>query len=40
MSVCVIAIEAARIAVKIPIPATTTIASGALAKIGLARATR
>src|SRR5215203_2157423 len=40
MSVCVIAIEAARIAVKIPIAATTTITSGAAAKMGFARATR
>ena len=40
MSVWVIAIDAARIAVKMPIPATTTITSGALAKIGFARATR
>ena len=40
MSVWVIAIEAARMAVKMPIAATTTIASGDAAKIGLARATR
>ena len=40
MSVWVIAIEAARIAVKMPIPATITMTSGAAAKIGLARATR
>ena len=40
MSVWVNAIEAARIAVKMPIAATTTIASWAWAKIGLARATR
>ena len=40
MSVWVIAIEAARIAVKMPIAATTAIASGALAKIGFVRATR
>ena len=40
MSVWVIAIDAARIAVKMPIAATTTIASGALANSGLARATR
>ena len=40
MSVWVNAIEAARIAVKMPIAATTTIASGAWANIGLARATR
>ena len=40
MSVWVMAIEAARMAVKIPMPATTTMVSGALAKIGLARATR
>src|SRR5262245_33735497 len=40
MSVWVIAIEAARIAVKTPIAATTTMTCGALAKIGLARATR
>src|SRR3954454_9541804 len=39
MSVWVIAIEAARIAVKIPIAATTVMTSGAIAKIGLARAT-
>jgi len=40
MSVWVNAIEAARIAVKMPIAATTTIESGALAKSGFARATR
>ena len=40
MSVWVIAIEAARMAVKIPIPATITSADGAEAKIGLVRATR
>src|SRR5215208_5606677 len=40
MSVWVIAIDAARMAVKMPIAATTTMTSGALAKIGLARATR
>ena len=40
MSVWVKAIEAARIAVKMPIAATTTIAPGAAPKIGLARATR
>ncbi len=40
MSVCVIAIEAARMAVKIPIAATTTIASVADANRSLARATR
>ena len=40
MSVWVIAIDAARMAVKMPIPATTTMTSGALAKIGFARATR
>ena len=40
MSVWVSAIVAARIAVKAPIPATTTITSGALAKSGMARATR
>src|SRR4051794_20762528 len=40
MSVWVIAIDAARIAVKIPIAATTTIASPPAAKIGFVRATR
>ena len=40
MSVWVIAIDAARIAVKMPIAATTTSADGAWAKIGLERATR
>ena len=40
MSVWVIAIDAARMAVKMPIAATTTSASGAWAKIGLVRATR
>ncbi len=40
MSVWVNAIEAARIAVKMPIAATTTIVSWALANSGLARATR
>src|SRR4051794_7710905 len=40
MSVWVIAIEAAKMAVKMPIAATTTSASGAWAKIGLLRATR
>jgi hypothetical protein len=40
MSVWVIAIDAARIAVKIPIEATSTSAPGAWAKIGLVRATR
>ena len=40
MSVWVIAIEAARMAVKMPIAATTTRASDAYAKIGLVRATR
>src|SRR4029078_1515923 len=40
MSVWVNAIDAARIAVKMPIAATTTIASGAWAKIGLVRAMR
>jgi hypothetical protein len=40
MSVCVNAIDAARIAVKMPIAATTTIASWAWANSGLARATR
>ena len=39
MSVWVIAIEAARMAVKMPIPATTTMTSGADAKIPFARAT-
>src|SRR6478736_2453438 len=40
MSVWVIAIEAARIAVKMPIPATRAMTCGALAKIGFARAMR
>ena len=40
MSVWVKAIEAARIAVKMPIAATTTMTPGAWAKIGFARATR
>ena len=40
MSVCVSAIEAARTAVKIPIEATTSIASGAAANKPLVRATR
>ena len=40
MSVWVMAIDAARIAVKMPIEATTTIADGAAANSGLARATR
>ena len=40
MSVWVMAIDAARMAVKMPIAATTSIASAAWAKIGLARATR
>ena len=40
MSVWVNAIEAARMAVKMPIAATTTIASCAWANSGLARATR
>src|SRR3990172_6344630 len=40
MSVWVNAIEAARMAVKMPIAATTTIASPAWPKIGFARATR
>src|SRR3954462_12822965 len=40
MSVWVIAMLAARMAVKMPIAATTTIASGAAAKIGFVRATR
>ena len=40
MSVWVNAIEAARIAVKMPIAATTTIASGTWLKIGFVRATR
>src|SRR6185437_6695349 len=40
MSVWVNAIEAARIAVKMPIAATTTMTSGARPKIGLARAMR
>jgi hypothetical protein len=40
MSVWVNAIEAARMAVKMPMLATTTIASGAWLKIGFARATR
>ena len=40
MSVWVNAIEAAKIAVKMPIAATTTIASCACANSGLARATR
>ncbi len=40
MSVWVKAIEAARIAVKIPIAATSTIASDELEKIGFARAMR
>ncbi len=40
MSVWVIAIEAARIAVKMPIAATTTSDEGEAAKSGLARATR
>ena len=40
MSVWVIAIDAAKIAVKMPIPATMTSASWAWAKIGLVRATR
>ena len=40
MSVWVKAIEAARMAVNVPIAATTTMISGAWAKIGLVRATR
>ena len=40
MSVWVKAIEAARMAVKMPIAATMTIAVRRLAKSGLARATR
>ncbi len=40
MSVWVMAMLAARMAVKMPIAATMTITSGALAKMGLARATR
>jgi hypothetical protein len=40
MSVWVSAIDAARIAVKMPIVATTAIDCGALAKIGFVRATR
>ncbi len=40
MSVWVKAIEAARMAVKMPIAATTTMTSGALAKIRFDRATR
>ena len=40
MSVCVIAIDAAKIAVKMPIAATMIIASGLAAKSGLMRATR
>ena len=40
MSVWVIAMLAARIAVKMPMAATTTIASWAEAKSGLARAMR
>src|ERR1044072_1124099 len=40
MSVWVIAIDAARIAVKMPIDATTTIVEGAEANSGFARATR
>ncbi len=40
MSVWVIAIDAARMAVKMPMPATTTSVDGVAAKIGLARATR
>ena len=40
MSVWVKAIEAARIAVKMPIAATTTMTPGTSAKIGLARAIR
>jgi len=40
MSVWVKAMEAARRAVKMPMAATTTIASGLWAKIGFARATR
>ena len=39
MSFWVSAIEAARMAVKMPIAATTNIASGERLKIGLARAT-
>ncbi len=40
MSVWVNAMEAAKIAVKIPMAATTTIASGTRLKIGFTRATR
>ena len=40
MSVWVNAIEAAMIAVKMPMAATTTIASGTRLKIGLTRASR
>jgi hypothetical protein len=40
MSVWVMAIDAARIAVKMPIAATTTSADEDWAKIGLVRATR
>ena len=40
MSVWVMAIDAARMAVKMPIPATMTMTPGALAKIGLVRRTR
>jgi hypothetical protein len=40
MSVWVIAIEAARIAVKMPMAATMTMASGADANSSFARATR
>ena len=40
MSVWVIAIEAARMAVKMPIPATMTMTPGALAKMGFERRTR
>src|SRR5215212_6014721 len=40
MSVWVKAIDAARMVVKMPIAATTTIASAACAKIGFVRATR
>jgi hypothetical protein len=40
MSVWVIAMDAARIAVKMPIVATAVIAPGALAKMGFVRAMR
>ena len=40
MSVCVKAMDAAKMAVKMPIAATTSIASWLAAKSGLMRATR